>query len=65
MSKGIKDVFQCWYDDDDDQKQRAMEIDAKLTEDFAMQHLTKDIDNFNKTSTFLSSNYNKLKVFYR
>ena len=37
MSKGIKNVFECWYNDDDDQRRKAMESDQEGTENFALE----------------------------
>ena len=53
MGKGIKNVFECWYNDDDDQRRKAMEIDQEGTINFSLEHLTKDLDDEEKVIGFM------------
>ena len=54
MNKGIKNVFECWYDDVDDQKKLAFETDQSETFNFSLKHLTvKGQEEHDKIHTFL------------
>ena len=55
MTKGIKNVFESWYDDDNDQRRKAVDTDQELTNNFGVPYLTKDIDVQNKTLAFIST----------
>ena len=41
MNKGIKNVFETWYDDTEDQRRKAFISDSELTNNFAISYLTK------------------------
>ena len=59
MNKGIKNVFECLYDDDDDQKTHAIEVDSNETFNFSLIHLTNKCDEEqNRIQVFLNSKYN-------